>query len=99
MVLKAGTRLFAQNSSCEVVVIRGSEEDTALLCGGAEMRPDGHAGEAVEAGDAPTIALGKRYTDVESGVEVLCTKPGFGPLAYGDRPLSLKSAKPLPASD
>ncbi|KLL95143.1 hypothetical protein NJ76_29595 [Rhodococcus sp. IITR03] len=44
-------------------------------------------------------ALGKRYTDAEGTVELLCTTPGTGALAVDGVPLSLKTAKPLPASD
>jgi len=43
--------------------------------------------------------LGKRYVDEPTGLEVLCVKPGSGTLAADGRDLTLKSAKPLPASD
>ena len=43
--------------------------------------------------------LGKRYTDAAGALEILVTKRGDGTLADGDRPLSLKEAKPLPSSD
>ena len=42
--------------------------------------------------------MGKRYVD-ESGAEVLVTKAGAGTLSIGASPLTLKEAKPLPASD
>lgn len=42
--------------------------------------------------------MGKRYVD-DTGAEVLVTKAGAGTLTIGDTPLSLKEAKPLPASD
>jgi hypothetical protein len=42
--------------------------------------------------------MGKRYID-ENGAELLVTKAGAGTLAVGDTPMSLKEAKPLPASD
>jgi hypothetical protein len=42
--------------------------------------------------------MGKRYVD-ETGAEVLVTKAGAGTLAVGETALSLKEAKPLPASD
>jgi len=42
--------------------------------------------------------MGKRYVD-EAGAEVLVTKAGAGTLAVGQTALSLKEAKPLPASD
>ena len=43
-------------------------------------------------------AMGKRYVD-DGGAEVLVTKAGAGTLSVGTMPLSLKEAKPLPASD
>ena len=43
--------------------------------------------------------LGKRYTDEAGTIEVLCTKPGDGSIGLGQTALTLKEAKPLPASD
>ncbi len=43
--------------------------------------------------------MGKRYVD-DTGAEVLVTKAGAGTLSIGTTPpLSIKEAKPLPASD
>lgn len=95
--LKVGSRLRAQNSACEVIVIRGSDDGVALLCAGAEMLATGPGESVPQLADGPAIQLGKRYTD--GGIEVLCTKPGIGPLVYGGHELTVKAAKPLPASD
>jgi hypothetical protein len=95
--LTVGARLCAQNSSCEVIVIRGSESSAALLCAGAEMLPARPAESIPQATDGPVLELGKRYSDDE--IEVLCTKAGIGPLVYGEHELTLKTAKALPASD
>lgn len=43
--------------------------------------------------------IGKRYSDSESGLEVLCTKTGEGLLSIGDRVLRPTQSKPLPSSD
>ena len=43
--------------------------------------------------------LGKRYTDDDGTVEILCTKPGAGTLTFDGQALTLKESKPLPASD
>lgn len=48
--------------------------------------------------DEPVL-LGKRYTDEESGLELLCTKAGPGTLTCAGRVMPLKDAKPLPSSD
>jgi hypothetical protein len=43
--------------------------------------------------------LGKRYTDPDEAIEVLCTKPGIGALCADGQPLAVKATKALPASD
>jgi hypothetical protein len=57
------------------------------------------AGMRLFARNSSCVELGKRYTDDEELVEILCTKAGTGPLTLGSRALSLKAPKPLPASD
>jgi hypothetical protein len=42
--------------------------------------------------------MGKRYVD-DAGAEVLVTKAGAGSLSVGSTPMTIKEAKPLPASD
>jgi len=97
--LTVGKRLRAQNSTAEVIVIKGTDGDAALLCGGVEMVADTPAAgvPALDSGEA--IQLGKRYTDADEQIEVLCSKAGVGPLTFGGRPLAIKLAKALPASD
>jgi hypothetical protein len=64
------------------------------------MAADDAARSATAAGGADHgVVLGKRYVDEQSGLEVLCTKAGAGPLAADGRPLVIKAAKVLPASD
>ena len=99
MSLRPGTRLRGGNSTCEVIVVKGSDSAAVLRCAGAEMLPPGSEPVAVEPADGPSIQLGKRYADAESGVEVLCTKAGPGPLTVDDRELTQQAAKALPASD
>jgi len=100
--LRPGLRLRSAVSAVEVVVVRGTGE-VDLRCGGEPMTAADRTGVpgasgAVSAEDAGTL-LGKRYFHEQSGVEVLCTKPGAGSLAVGGEPLLLKAAKPLPSSD
>jgi hypothetical protein len=97
--LKAGTRLKSAVSEAEVVVIKAAPGDVDLRCGGVAMLDA--SGEAPSpAGSAPagSVELGKRYVD-DDALEVLCSKGGAGELSVGERPLVLKSAKPLPSSD
>jgi hypothetical protein len=98
--LKAGTRLRSAVSEVEVVVIKAAG-DVDLRCGGTPMVEGSGEAPTSDGGSAPegSVALGKRYVDDDDTLEVLCTKAGAGELAVGDRPLLLKSAKPLPSSD
>jgi hypothetical protein len=91
--------LRSQNSACEVIVVRGTDRDAALLCAGGPMALDGATGGSSAATDGPAVLLGKRYSDDDSGIELLCVKPGVGPLTFEERVLAEKSAKQLPASD
>ncbi len=54
---------------------------------------------ALDPDQAGGSLLGKRYTDEAGAVEILCVKPGAGTLSLDGQPLSVKSAKALPASD
>jgi hypothetical protein len=48
--------------------------------------------------DAATL-IGKRYIDGTESVELLCTSSGAGALTCDGEPMTIKAAKPLPASD
>jgi hypothetical protein len=100
-VIKNGTRLQSQVCDTQVIVVKASDSLDDLRCGGAPMLPLGEA----QSGDAtmdPAYSdgslMGKRYVD-EGGAEVLVTKAGAGTLTVGQTRLTLKEAKPLPASD
>ena len=49
--------------------------------------------------DGPELLVGKRYSDPEATIELLCTVPGPGPLAVNGAQLSEQAAKSLPSSD
>jgi hypothetical protein len=99
MALKTGSQLRSAASGCEVVVVRGTEVEGALVCAGVPMVAGTPAQPASGDAGGSTLPVGKRYSDSESGVEVLVVKPGAGPLSFDGRELSLKAAKALPASD
>lgn len=102
MQLKPGSRLHGAAESTEIIVVKAPSGDIDLRCGGLPLLPAGEpgpAGAGLSAAHAGGTALGKRYEDTESGILVLCTKPGPGSLSVGDRPLTLHAAKPLPSSD
>ncbi|HEX9178562.1 hypothetical protein [Mycobacterium sp.] len=100
-MIKTGTRLKSQVCDTEVIVIKIGDGLDDLRAGGVPMREIGAdaASDAVlDQNFSGGNVMGKRYVD-ETGAEVLVTKAGAGTLAIGDTPLSIKEAKPLPASD
>ncbi|HEY0804282.1 MAG TPA: hypothetical protein VGD84_04430 [Pseudonocardiaceae bacterium] len=95
--LKVGMRLSSAVCDTEIVLIRVPAGPVELTCGGQPMAADGTRGGTAPAGGG--TQLGKRYVDVESGLEALCVRPGAGALAVDGRPLTIKAAQALPASD
>jgi hypothetical protein len=100
LTLKAGSRLKSTVCTVEVMVVRAPAGEVDLRCGGAAFGPAGSAvdGSPATGFDGGTL-MGKRYVDEAGGLEVLCTKAGPGSLSIGETALSIKDAKPLPASD
>jgi hypothetical protein len=95
--LKIGSRLRTPTSTAEVIVVKAGPGSGHLVCAGGTMTT-GPVDVTASVSDIP-LQLGKRYADEASGVEVLCTKPGGGPLVIDGRELVVRSAAPLPASD
>ena len=99
---KPGSRYQSAVCDTQVAIVKSGEATVDLRCGGAPMQAMGSDRDAdaapAEGFDAGT-QMGKRYVNAEESVELLCTKPGTGTLAIGDEALTLKDAKPLPASD
>ena len=87
MEIKAGSRLACPECTVELVVVRPPSAPVVLTCGGVEVveagadRPGG--GHADASGEGTLV--GKRYADEETGLEVLCAKPGPGTLAADGR--------------
>lgn len=102
MILKVGQSLASVVDTTTLVVVRIPQGDVTLTCGGVSMEegktPSGD-GSSIDAAHIGGSALGKRYVDEASGLEVLCTKAGQGQLALDGAALVIKSAKPLPSSD
>ncbi len=101
MEIKAGSRLACPECSVELVVVKPPTSPVNLTCGGVvvvEAGADRSASGHSDAGGEGTL-VGKRYADEETGLEVLCAKPGPGTLAIDGRELPVKGAKPLPSSD
>ncbi|MCW2562581.1 MAG: hypothetical protein QOD59_845 [Mycobacterium sp.] len=100
-MIKNGTRLQSQVCDTQVIVVRTADSLDDLRAGGVAMVPiDGEksADVSLDPEFSEGNAMGKRYVD-ETGAEVLVTKAGAGTLSIGTTALTLKEAKPLPASD
>ena len=96
--MKPGTKLKSQVCDTEVMVIRAGSG--VIECGGAAMaegKPDPLGTPIAE--HATGSLMGKRYVDAGATFELLCVKPGKGSLSVDGVALSIKDAKPLPASD
>jgi hypothetical protein len=96
--MKPGTKLKSQVCDTEVMVIRAGAG--TVECGGvtmAEGKPEALGDISLDHANGSLI--GKRYVDAGGTFELLCVKPGKGSLSVGGVALSVKDAKPLPASD
>jgi hypothetical protein len=100
-MIKNGTRLQSQVCDTQVIVVRSADSLDDLRSGGSAMVPVGNDKDAsltLDAALSDGNLMGKRYVD-DAGAEVLVTKAGAGTLSIGTTPLTIKEAKPLPASD
>ena len=102
MDVKPGSRWKSAVDSTEVVVVRPPKGAVSIECGGHAMVPLGSevpAGLEISPAFSAGTSVGKRYVEAESGIELLGSKAGPGSLSVDGRPVDLKDAKPLPASD
>ena len=101
---RPGDQLASTVCGTRVVVIRApaaGQPQPQLTCGGSPLVPAADAPPAKPgpAGADAITLIGKRYVDATGTLELLCTASGAGELACDGAPMTLKSAKPLPASD
>jgi hypothetical protein len=103
VAVRPGARFRSTAGTAEIVVVRAPEDDLSLECAGQPMVPADDPGTAEAGADdldaATAVLLGKRYEQVDLGLEVLCVKGGQGPLVANGEPLAIKGSKPLPSSD
>jgi hypothetical protein len=98
--LVPGKRLRSNVGDTEIIVVRSPATQVELSCGGQLMTPNqATAAAATRSTDENDTVLGKRYVDSDTGLEVLCTKPGPGVLTADGRQLTIKAPTALPASD
>jgi hypothetical protein len=102
MKLTIGKTLASAVDGATVVVVRATDADVEVTSGGLALYDP--KSEEPPAGDPnPELLggtlIGKRYVNAADDVELLATKPGKGTLAIDGEALTLRDAKPLPASD
>jgi len=102
--LRPGEQLASTVCTTRVAVIR-VQGSPLIACGGEPMVPAASArppaangADVADVADAATL-IGKRYVDAAETVELLCTSSGAGALSCDGAPMTVKAAKPLPASD
>lgn len=91
-----GQRLYSAVSTTEIIVVKAAS--VTLACAGEPMlaaRPESVTSVVSDA----AVQLGKRYSDEESGILVLCTKGGSGPLTADERVMNKLQTVALPSSD
>jgi hypothetical protein len=97
---RPGDQLASAVCTTRVVVVRTpADGQPVITCGGSPMVPAASAKPTTPGDTTVTTLIGKRYVDAAESVEVLCTSSGAGELACDGVAMSLKAAKPLPASD
>lgn len=102
MDLKPGSRWKSAVCDAQLVVVRPPKAVGELQCGGSTVLPiddPASASGVIDPVFADGVAIGKRYVDEDSGLEVLGAKAGKGSLAFNGAAMTVKGAKPLPASD
>jgi hypothetical protein len=100
--MKVGERYQSPSTAAQIIVMRAPAQDVEVTLAGELVVPldptAAPSGTPVPDSDEQ-LQVGKRYVDDESGLEVLCTTAGAGPLVVDGRSLTTAAAKLLPSSD
>ena len=100
LTIKPGTRLFSAVCDTQMIAVKAPADTIELTIGGAPALIEAAApGGVVADGHGGGTLIGKRYVDEGDTIELLCTKAGDGVPALDGQLMSIKDAKPLPASD
>lgn len=102
--MKTGQQMRSVVCSGKVIVLRAPKDQAAVLsCGGLPMvDAASDAPQQVQPTDSALLGgslMGKRYSEPESGIQLLCVTSGEGTLAIDGRPLQIEAPKQLPSSD
>ncbi len=91
--LPSGTRLVSMSCATQVIVVREPSTPVHITCGSNPMKIlDATSPRPIPqvTHDAVNAVEGMHYSDPRSGLEVLCTQSGAGPLAADGRTLCVK---------
>ena len=94
--LTPGLRVYSAASAAEAIVVTGASVE--LTCAGTPVLTERPESSPADSGSAELL-VGKRYEDAESGLVMMVTRAGSGPLAADGRDLTVREAKALPSSD
>jgi hypothetical protein len=97
---RPGDQLASSACTTRVVVVRVPANRTPVIeCGGSPMVAAAPGARPAPPGPGAATLIGKRYVDATETVELLCTSSGTGALSCDGVAMTIKAAKPLPASD
>jgi hypothetical protein len=97
---RPGDQLASTSCTTRVVVVRAPADRALVIeCGGSPMVAAASGAKPSPPAPGAATLIGKRYVDASETVELLCTSSGAGALSCDGVEMTLRSAKPLPASD
>jgi hypothetical protein len=97
---RPGDQLASASCTTRVFVVRVPADRAPVIeCGGSPMVAATPGARPAPPAPGAATLIGKRYVDASGTVELLCTSSGSGALSCDGTEMTLKSAKPLPASD
>lgn len=97
---RPGDQLASTVCTTRVVVVRAPADGAGeIACGGQPMISATSAPAAPGGAEPAVTLIGKRYVNAAETIELLCTSSGAGELTCDGVAMTIKAAKPLPASD
>ncbi len=96
---QTGKRYFVPGGVAEFIVTKGGSGELRCAEAPLQMRGGEESGATVDTNGMDAVALGKRYRDEETGIEVLVVKAGPCALNVDGRDMALMQPKVLPSAD
>jgi len=96
---QTGKRYVVPGGVAEFIVTKGGAGELRCADAALQMRGGEETGVTVDTSGMDTVALGKRYKDESTGIEVLVVKAGPCALNVDGRAMELMQPKVLPSAD